>query len=172
MLKQSFLFLFIQLAVAVQGSIIQKNNIYKSVYELSEVCPSLLLPFSSGFEPSRSSLVYKFNRNLENSLERIKPSFKATCQGVSQPILRLLDGLCLFRYCYTWLMLNNIVQYEQCGLRQCYIIVELSFPNRLDNGPLTFRRNFEKIRNRQKYYHILKEHPKLSKIAKFGCEMF
>lgn len=40
MLKQSFLFLFIQLAVAVQGSIIQKHNIYicKSVYELSEVC--------------------------------------------------------------------------------------------------------------------------------------
>ena len=33
-------------------------------------------------------------------------------------------------------------------------------------------RNFEKIRNGQKYYHILKEHPKLSKIAKFGSEMF
>ena len=24
----------------------------------------------------------------------------------------------------------------------------------------------------QKYYHILKEHPKLSKIAMFGCKMF
>ena len=34
-----------------------------------------------------------------------------------------------------------------------------------------FRRNFEKIRNWQKYYHILKEHPKLSIIAKFGCKM-
>ena len=30
---------------------------------------------------------------------------------------------------------------------------------------------FEKIQNRQKYHHSLKEHPMFSKIAKFGCEM-
>ena len=30
----------------------------------------------------------------------------------------------------------------------------------------------KKIETGKKYYHILKEHPKLSKIAKFGCEMF
>ena len=34
-----------------------------------------------------------------------------------------------------------------------------------------FRQNFEKNRNRQKYLHSLKEHPKFTKIAKFGCEM-
>ena len=34
-----------------------------------------------------------------------------------------------------------------------------------------FRQNFEKNRNRQKYQHSLKEHPKFTKIAKFGCEM-
>ena len=34
-----------------------------------------------------------------------------------------------------------------------------------------FRRNFEKDLNRQKYQHSLKEHPKFTKIAKFGCEM-
>ena len=30
---------------------------------------------------------------------------------------------------------------------------------------------FEKIQNRQKYDHSLKEHPMFSKIAKFGCKM-
>ena len=34
-----------------------------------------------------------------------------------------------------------------------------------------FKQNFEKNRNRQKYHHSLKEHPKFTKIAKFGCEM-
>ena len=34
-----------------------------------------------------------------------------------------------------------------------------------------FRQNFEKNRNRQKYHHSLKDHPKFTKIAKFGCEM-
>ena len=34
-----------------------------------------------------------------------------------------------------------------------------------------FRQNIEKNRNRQKYLHSLKEHPKFTKIAKFGCEM-
>ena len=45
----------------------------------------------------------------------------------------------------------------------------------MDHSPI--RRNFEKNmgilkKYRQEYYHILKEHPKLRKIAKFGCEMF
>ena len=36
-----------------------------------------------------------------------------------------------------------------------------------------FKRNIEKkTRNEQKYYQILKEHSKLSKIGKFGFEMF
>ena len=39
------------------------------------------------------------------------------------------------------------------------------------NGPFPFYMKFEKIRNRQKYHHSLKEHPTFSKIAKFGCEM-
>ena len=34
-----------------------------------------------------------------------------------------------------------------------------------------FRQNYENNRNRQKYHHSLKEHPKFTKIAKFGCEM-
>ena len=50
-----------------------------------------------------------------------------------------------------------------------------SFPTFQKHGSidlLSFRRNFEKNRNRQKYYHTLKGRPKLSKIAKFGCKMF
>ena len=40
------------------------------------------------------------------------------------------------------------------------------------NGPFPFYMKFEKIQNRQKYHHSLKEHPMFSKIAaKFGCEM-
>ena len=39
----------------------------------------------------------------------------------------------------------------------------------MDLSPFTW--NFEKIKNRQKYYRSLKEHPKFSKIAEFGCEM-
>ena len=39
------------------------------------------------------------------------------------------------------------------------------------NGPFPFYMEFEKIQNRQKYHHSLKEHPMFSKIAKFGCEM-
>ena len=35
------------------------------------------------------------------------------------------------------------------------------FPPKFSMDLQHFRRNFEKIRNRQKYYHILKEHPKL-----------
>ena len=35
----------------------------------------------------------------------------------------------------------------------------------------SFRQNFEKNRNWQKYHHSLKEHPTFTKIAKFGCEM-
>ena len=41
--------------------------------------------------------------------------------------------------------------------------------NSMDLSP--FRQNFEKYRNRQKYHHILKEHPTFTKIARFGCEM-
>ena len=39
------------------------------------------------------------------------------------------------------------------------------------NGPFPFYMKFEKIQNRQKYHHSLKEHPVFSKIAKFGCDM-
>ena len=39
------------------------------------------------------------------------------------------------------------------------------------NGSFPFYMKFEKIQNRQKYHHSLKEHPMFSKIAKFGCEM-
>ena len=38
--------------------------------------------------------------------------------------------------------------------------------DRLHNG-----QNFEKFRNSKIQYHSIKEHPKLSKIAKFGDEM-
>ena len=31
--------------------------------------------------------------------------------------------------------------------------------------------NFEKIWNSKIHYHSIEEHPKISKIAKFGCEM-
>ena len=41
----------------------------------------------------------------------------------------------------------------------------------LNNGPFPFYMKFEKIQNRQKYHHSLKEHPMFSKTAKFGCEM-
>ena len=37
-------------------------------------------------------------------------------------------------------------------------------------GPFPFYMKFEKIQNRPKYHHSLKEHPMFSKIAKFGCE--
>ena len=40
-----------------------------------------------------------------------------------------------------------------------------------DNGPFPVYMKFEKIQNRQKYHHSLKEHPMFSKIAKFGCEV-
>ena len=40
---------------------------------------------------------------------------------------------------------------------------------RIDLSP--FKQNYEENRNRQKYQHSLKEHPKFTKIAKFGCEM-
>ena len=39
------------------------------------------------------------------------------------------------------------------------------------NGPFPFCMKFEKIQNRQKYHHSLKERAMFSKIAKFGCEM-
>ena len=39
------------------------------------------------------------------------------------------------------------------------------------NGPFPFYMKFEKIQNRPKYHHSLKEHPMFSKITKFGCEM-
>ncbi len=38
--------------------------------------------------------------------------------------------------------------------------------DRLHNG-----QNFEKFRNSKIHYYSIKEHLKLSKIAKFGCEM-
>ena len=38
--------------------------------------------------------------------------------------------------------------------------------DRLHNG-----QNFEKFRNSKIHYHSIKEHLKLSKIAKCGCEM-
>ena len=42
-------------------------------------------------------------------------------------------------------------------------------PFLMDHSP--FKQNLEKNRNRQKYHHILKEHPTFTKIVKFGCEM-
>ena len=35
---------------------------------------------------------------------------------------------------------------------------------------LHYGQNFEKSRSRKIYYHSIQEHPKISKIAKFGCE--
>ena len=40
-----------------------------------------------------------------------------------------------------------------------------------ENGPFPFYMKFEKIQNRQKFPHSMKEHPMFTKIAKFGCEM-
>ena len=34
-----------------------------------------------------------------------------------------------------------------------------------------FRQNFEKIEIGKKYHHSLKEHPKFTNVAKFGCEI-
>ena len=42
---------------------------------------------------------------------------------------------------------------------------ELALIDRLHYG-----QNFEKSSNRKIYYHSIEEHPKISKIAKFGCE--
>ena len=36
---------------------------------------------------------------------------------------------------------------------------------------LHYRQNFKKYLNSKIHYHGIKEHPKLSKIAKFGCKM-
>ena len=35
---------------------------------------------------------------------------------------------------------------------------------------LHYGQNFEKSLNRKIYYHSIEEHPKISKIAEFGCE--
>ncbi len=42
---------------------------------------------------------------------------------------------------------------------------------RSPNGPLRYGQNFEKKLKRKFHYHSIKEHPKISKITKFGCEM-
>ena len=55
------------------------------------------------------------------------------------------------------------------GLRRKLVLPEAILVILMDLSP--FRQNFEKNRNRQKYQHSLKEHPKFTKIAKFGCEM-
>ena len=47
--------------------------------------------------------------------------------------------------------------------------VYMTFMLAMDFSPI--RQNFEKSQNRQKYHHILKEHPTFTKIAKFCCEM-
>ena len=50
-------------------------------------------------------------------------------------------------------------------------VYELFIHVATSNGPFPFYMKFEKIQNRQKYHHSLKDHPMFSKIAKFGCEM-
>ena len=56
------------------------------------------------------------------------------------------------------------------------MLLELNYRRMTDGkisaSPLDLDEILKKNQNRQKYYHILKEHPKLSKITKFGCEMF
>ena len=47
----------------------------------------------------------------------------------------------------------------------------LIFINHVSMDLSPFYMKFEKIQNRQKYHHSLKEHAMFSKIAKFGCEM-
>ena len=64
---------------------------------------------------------------------------------------------CTHHFCQFFSMTSTLVQTLACW-------------QKMDLEP--FRRNFEKIRNWQKYYHISKKHRKLSKIAKFGCKMF
>ena len=58
-------------------------------------------------------------------------------------------------------MTQNIIALESTGKTGTGLTMDLS----------PFKKNFEKNRNRQKYQHSLKEHPKFTKIAKFGCEM-
>ena len=38
-------------------------------------------------------------------------------------------------------------------------------------GNLHYRLNFDPGKTNKTFYHSLKEHVKISKIAKFGCEM-
>ena len=54
---------------------------------------------------------------------------------------------------------------------RCKMLEKFHSRKRVINGPFPFYMKFEKLQNRQKYHHSLKEHPMFSKIAKFGCEM-
>ena len=48
---------------------------------------------------------------------------------------------------------------------------DVSVNRAIENGPFPLYMKFEKIQNRQKFHHSLKEQPMFTKIAKFGCEM-
>ena len=64
--------------------------------------------------------------------------------------------------CYSVKRVNNSAM--QTGLSRILFLSQWTF-NLLDE----ILKEFE---TGKKYYHILTEHRKLSKIAKFGCEMF
>ena len=69
-------------------------------------------------------------------------------------------------------LLNHFIDEHFCFLFLTKSIVTLiTHVCRLCNGPFPLRQNFEKKINMQKYHHSLNEHPKFTKIAKFGSEM-
>jgi hypothetical protein len=39
------------------------------------------------------------------------------------------------------------------------------------NGYFSYRRNFDLDKNNESHYHSWKEHLKMNKIAKYGCEL-
>ena len=68
----------------------------------------------------------------------------------------------LLNICILYFYFKTNINYLQV-FTDCYL------SSSMDLSP--FRQSFEKNRNRQKYQHNLKEHPKFTKIAKFGCEI-
>ena len=73
-----------------------------------------------------------------------------------------------------------VINQSACGIYLSHIIrIQTIFPKKYlqvcnhasGKFPFNIGQNFEKFRNSKIHYHSIKEHLKLSKTAKFGCEM-
>ena len=62
-------------------------------------------------------------------------------------------------------MVNVAGEIEEEFRLLCYV----RFERRMDDS--SYRRNFDLDKKNKTHYHSWKEHVKMSKIAKFGCEL-